>query len=288
MIPNAHYELLDFGQNEKLESFGGTVVRRQTPSAMGNRNQDAQWDSFDLRGTSTNQGFHWTGSIPDPWWIDTGTFRLNLRATPTGQIGVFPEQSQNWNWITNSRLDLTGLRAINLFAYTGGTSLALASRGAQVVHVDAAKSVVNWARSNAKESKLESAPIRWIVEDAMTFVQREVKRGNRYDVIVADPPSFGRGPAGTTWKIQRDLEPLIDLLAELTAGNCKMILVSCHTPGIDHAVLGKTLRRAIDLHDGLAESFEMSLVSSTGRSLPSGSCFRWMKQHGGAGQRRGS
>ena len=276
------YELLDFGEGEKLESFAGTIVRRETPSAIGRRSPNDQWNGFDLRGSQTGKRYGWQGNPPDPWWFDVGSFRLELRPTPTGQLGVFPEQAVNWKWINDASLDLSGLRAINLFAYTGATTLALASRGAHVAHVDAAKSVVNWARSNARNSGLEQAPIRWIVEDALTFVQREIKRGNGYDIVVADPPSFGRGPKGELWKLQLDLDQLMESLALLTAGNCRMMLVSCHTPGIDHVALERSAKRVSDFRLGRSESFELSIKSAGGKQLPSGSCFRWMAESCGA------
>lgn len=278
MMSLGQYELLDFGENEKLESFAGTIVRRETPSATGARGQHEQWGRFDLHGKLFPNEVRWTGEIPHPWWFDAGEFGLTLRTTPTGQVGVFPEQAVNWTWIAEAPLDLKGLRAINLFAYTGGTTMALACRGAHVVHVDSAKSVVNWARSNAQESGLENAPIRWIVEDAMTFVQREISRGNTYDIVVADPPSFGRGPKGELWKIQRDIDYLIESLSQLTAGNCRMMLVSCHTPGINHDTLERSAKRVFDLRSGRSEGFEMSLASVSGKQLPSGSCFRWINQ----------
>lgn len=277
------YELIDFGEGEKLESFAGTIVRRETRSAIGRRSQNDQWNRFDLHGKQSTGGSRWLGTAPDHWWFDVGAFRLALRTTPTGQLGVFPEQIINWKWIADASLDLNGMRAINLFAYTGGTTLALASRGVHVVHVDAAKSVVNWARSNAKDSGLANAPIRWIVEDAFTFVRREINRGKTYDVVVADPPSFGRGPKGELWKLQRDIDYLIESLALLTASNCRMMLVSCHTPGVDHVALERSAKRVFDFGLGRSESFEMSIKSSSGKKhLPSGSCFRWMAESVGS------
>lgn len=275
MMPPGQYELLDFGEQEKLESFAGTIVRRETPSAPGNRSPIETWQAFDLRGKLTSDRTRWQGAPPDPWWFDAGKFQLSLKPTPTGQIGMFPEQLKNWQWIADGTLDFSQLKAINLFGYTGGSTLALAARGAQVVHVDSARSVVNWARSNADRSGLKEAPIRWIVEDAMTFVRREIKRGNNYDIVVADPPSFGRGPKNELWKIQRDLNDMMESLARLTGGRCQMILVSCHTPGIDHAVLQESAHQAFRLAGGQSQSFEMMIGSATGKQLPSGHCFRW-------------
>jgi 23S rRNA (cytosine1962-C5)-methyltransferase len=271
-----NYKLIDFGESEKLESFGGTIVRRETPAAIGLRDNVDLWSCPQLRGKQAGTGYRWIGETPSPWYLDTGSFRLQLKPTPTGQLGVFPEQAENWDWIAHCPLELKDLRALNLFAYTGGTTLALANRGVQVTHVDAAKSVVNWARANSQDSGLNESPIRWIVEDAMTFVQREIKRGNEYDIVVADPPSFGRGPKKELWKIQHDLEDLVDSLSQLASERFKMILLSCHTPGIDHDTLAALVNNAFNFRSGDVENFELSLSTDNGKQLPSGDCVRWL------------
>ena len=276
MIANSQYELLDFGQGEKLESFAGLIVRRETPSAIGNRRESERWGDFHVRGRVVDDSFLWTGEIPEDWCLDAGEFQFGLRQTKTGQVGIFPEQADNWAWITNCRLPLEGKRALNLFAYTGGTTMALAARGVEVVHVDSAKSVVNWARQNATRSRLEDSNIRWIVEDVMTFVAREIRRGNQYDIVVADPPSFGRGPKGEFWKIQRDIEGLVQSLAQLTSGASTLGILSCHTPGIDHRDLKRFVKNAFSLRRSSGEGFEMFLDSAAGARLPSGHCFRWL------------
>jgi len=274
MFQPAEYQLLDFGENEKLESFGGIIVRRETPAAIGKRDPAIPWETAQIRFRQTGKS-HWQGKAREPWLVQYQERKFDLRQTPTGQLGVFPEQATNWDWISGCHLDLNGAKALNLFAYTGGTTMALAARGVNVVHIDAAKSVVNWARLNAKQSGLEQAPIRWIVEDASTYVERELKRGNTYDIVVADPPSFGRGPNGETWKIQRDLPGLFRRLGQLTSGRCKMFLISCHTPGFDHEKLKSLAVDSFCVKNGGTEGFEMSIDTSTGKRLPSGSCVRW-------------
>ncbi len=273
---NYPYELLDFGRHEKLECIGGVVVRRETPSAPGGKASGVDWGQAELRGREVGDKYRWDGVAPADWRFDVGDFQLQLKPTPSGQVGVFPEQSVNWHWINQCPVDLTGLKAINLFGYTGATTLSLASRGAQVVHVDAAKSVVSWARANAQSSELADSPIRWIVEDALTFVKRELKRGNKYDIIVADPPSFGRGPNGERWKLQRDLFHLIESLSELSRGRCKMVLLSCHTPGVGHLQLRREVENQFKFDSGVGSSFALELHTPKKKSLPSGNCFRWV------------
>jgi 23S rRNA (cytosine1962-C5)-methyltransferase len=273
---NHQYDLLDFGRNEKLECIGGVVVRRETPSAPGGKASSVDWGQARLRGRVVGDKYSWDGIAPSDWRFDAGDFQLKLKPTPSGQVGVFPEQSVNWDWLKRCPADLAGLKAINLFGYTGATTLSLANRGAQVVHVDAAKSVVSWARANAQTSGLADSPIRWMVEDALTFVRRELKRGNKYDIIVADPPSFGRGPKGERWKLQRDLFQLIESLSELSRGRCKMVLLSCHTPGVDHRQLRSEVENQFHFEAGTGDSFALELRTQENKSLPSGNCFRWV------------
>jgi len=205
MFTDDQYQLLDFGQNQKLERFANCATSRTTPSSPGRKQQPQLWQQADLNFDRQRKNDRWLGTTPVPWQLNFGQTDIcfELRTAPTGQVGVFPEQAGNWDWILNSPIDLQGCRALNLFAYTGGTTLALASRGVSVTHVDAAPSVVKWARRNAELSKLDQHPIRWIVEDAAQFVAREIKRGNQYDILIADPPSFGRGPKGQTRLAER-------------------------------------------------------------------------------------
>lgn len=280
MFDHDQYQLLDFGQNQKLEQFAGSVVSRTTPSAPGKKQSPQSWHATDLMfdgDQPSNQ--RWSGTPAPPWVVSFGKtrIRLELRQTPTGQVGIFPEQAANWNWIKDSSLDLSNFSALNLFAYTGGTTLALADRGVRVTHVDAASSVVKWARHNAELSGLSQHPIRWIAEDATRFVQREIKRGNRYEIIVADPPSFGRGPKGETWKLERDIDGLLAGLAQILSDNPTMLIFSSHTPNFEEHQWRRAVSQHFTLPTGNSESLTLSLKASSGQRLPSGHCFRWSR-----------
>ena len=278
MFEPHEYELLDFSRGEKLERFGITVTRRQTPSVPDTGyliSDSATPAQICYRRVDSTGAGRWTGDVDGYWQTSHRGITFQLRATKTGQVGVFPEQASNWDWIYNSRLNLQGLNAINLFGYTGGTTLALAKAGAKVTHVDAAKTAVSWARENATVSGLKDYPIRWITEDAMRFVEREIKRGKHYDIFVADPPSFGRGPSGETWKLERDLANLLSSAALLTSSRPTMIIITCHTPGYDALRLGHEVARAWNLPNGQIESGVLKLSTAAGRHLPCGEYARW-------------
>jgi 23S rRNA (cytosine1962-C5)-methyltransferase len=209
------------------------------------------------------------------------SFRLALKALPSGQVGVFPEQRDNWQWIARQLSKAHAenrppLRLLNLFAYTGGSTLAAAAAGAEVVHVDAARSIVERARNNATLSGLGHDPIRWITEDAVKFCQRELKRGNRYDAMILDPPSYGHGPKGEPWKIDKQLLPLLKLCGELMAGRRAFILVTCHTPGVGPAELAAYLAEGVfgDCSQPPAAG-ELVLQTPDARRLASGVFARW-------------
>lgn len=277
MFLDSQYQLIDFGNGKKIESFSEVLVSRETPSVGFNRSlrfgQSTQL-SYSQQGKQKG----WVGAPPPEWVLKFGDteIKFHLRPTPTGQVGVFPEQAKNWSWILQHADHFTGKRALNLFGYTGGTTMALAVAGAEVTHVDAASSVVRWASENAQLSGLQKASIRWIVEDAKRFVARELKRGNRYDIIIADPPSFGRGPKGETWKLTRDFPGFLTDLADLMSDTPAGVILSCHTPGITP----KDLRQFARCFGswGTSDAFSMKLVckeQNGGReSLASGCCFR--------------
>ncbi len=278
MFDRDQYELIDFGQGTKVERFGGKLIARESPSVDRFRSQNPiegfEVDaSFDRRETGKTG---WHGTIESAWHVTHGPFQFSLRQTPTGQVGVFPEQSLNWDWIADQAEIVDGSRAINLFGYTGGSTLALAAAGAKVTHVDSASSVVAWARENAESSNLEERPIRWIVEDAMKFVRREIKRGNTYDVFVADPPSFGRGPKNETWKIERDIETLIECAAELCP-EPKMMIVSYHTPSLRRATVSSLMSERFR-GKGTVSNLGLTLKTADNRILPSGDCVRFLAE----------
>jgi 23S rRNA (cytosine1962-C5)-methyltransferase len=296
MFESAEYQLLDFGEGRKLERFGDYVVDRQAPAADGIvRAHPELWSQaaarFELLGHQRGgERGRWipADALRDQWTIAFGPLRFELKPTDFGHLGAFPEQAANWEWIARqvqtAATDGTRPKVLNLFAHTGGSTLAAALAGAEVVHVDSAKSAVAWARRNAQLSGLADAPIRWIVEDAMRFVERELKRGNRYGGVILDPPSYGHGPAGETWKLEDDLPELLTACAKLIADGPGFILLTCHTPSVTLTVASDLLSRALSsLCEATARAGqgrcltadELSLVAGSGRRLPCGVCARW-------------
>ena len=271
------YELLDFGDGRKLERFGSVVVDRPCPGAVETERAKPQtWPQACIFAGDRAANGKWRQKFP-PHVIATDTAKFELAPLPSGQVGIFPEQFANWQWIAQQCQRATQpLRVLNLFAYTGGSTLAAASAGAEVTHVDAAKSMVARGRANAELSELAERPIRWIVEDALKFCQREVKRGNEYDAVILDPPSYGHGPNGEAWSIRRDLLPLLELCGKLTAKRRAFVLCTCHTPGIGAAELSAYLSDGLFGHCGQPPRVgTLYLKTAEGRKLPSGEFARW-------------
>ena len=226
----------------------------------------------------TGRGGHWlpAGAMPDRWTIRHDPVVLELRPTRAGHVGLFPEQAPCWDWIAQ-RLAAAArpLKVLNLFAYTGGSTLSAAATGAQVVHVDAARNTVVRARVNARLSALTDAAVRWITEDAARFAGRELRRGNGYDAVVLDPPSYGHGPRGEAWKLTEHLRRLLQVCGQLTAGRLAFALLTCHTPGFGPAVLAEHMTKAGLGQEGRIETGPLQLTALDGRILPSGSYARW-------------
>ena len=283
------YELLDFGNGRKLERFGHVVFDRPAPQADGKRELDAAaWRSADAKFIGDKMGDgSWnvtaaerssTDEIEIPF-ADSLCFRLTIDQLPTGQVGLFPEQLGNWRWIaTRVAKAPKPCRVLNLFGYTGASTLAAAAAGAEVTHVDASKPAVSLARGNAKLSGLADTPVRWLVEDAVKYCRRELKRGSQYHGIVLDPPTYGHGPGGEEWRLTRDLPKLLELCRELTAGDRQFIIATCHTPGVGPAELAAYLSDGIFGHCGQPPaSGRLYLSTSTNRRLKSGVYARWPK-----------
>jgi len=276
-----NYQLLDFGEGRKLEQFGTLRLDRPCPGTEAlPRSRKELWSSADARftGLSANAG-QWESrsDLPDRWTVRYGACRLELKRCESGHVGVFAEQAENWPWLADKiRADRGPMRVLNLFAYTGGSTLACAAVGAEVTHVDAAKNVVAWARRNAELSGLRDAPIRWIAEDAVKFARREVKRGARYDAVILDPPSYGHGPRGEVWRLSLHLPRLLSACAQLTAAACRFVLLTCHTPGYGATRLEAMVRAAFDeCSQGRFTSQSMMLRTAEGRALPGGIAVRW-------------
>jgi 23S rRNA (cytosine1962-C5)-methyltransferase len=285
MFDSTQYQLLDFGDGRLLERFGTVVLDRPCPSADSVRPVAPRlWSSADARfeRIKAEQG-QWTlrGDPPQHWTIAHGRMTLELKRTGFGHVGVFPEQAENWDWIAEQvrRVPsdaVSAMKVLNLFAYTGGSTLAAAAVGAAVTHVDAARNIVAWARHNAELSGLGEAPIRWIVEDAVKFVNREIRRGNRYDAVILDPPSYGHGRHGEEWRLAKDLPQLLALCAELTTPRLRFVLLTCHTPGFSPTRLHELLTAAFGSSPSArVDAAPLALVTSSRQTLPAGVAARW-------------
>ena len=284
------YSLLDSGNEMKLEQVGRFRLVRPAPQAVWTpRLPKGEWRSADaVYERSSSGGGDWSfknsTSRKQQMLYDNISFQIKL--TDFGHLGLFPEQAHNWQWlrqIIRERMGKTNhanLNVLNLFAYTGGSTLACSQAGAHLVHVDAAKGVVDWAKDNAKESHLHDRPIRWLVDDALKFVKREARRERRYHGIILDPPSFGRGPKGEVFKIESDLIPLLEACKEILAHDALFVLLSCHTPGFTPITLHNELLEMVGDKPGTIESGEMIVAeqdrpNAPGRLLPSGTYARW-------------
>ena len=279
MFTPDQYSLLDFGDGRRLERFGPLVLDRPCPAVermpCADRGRWTEADArFGKRGTG-DECWSENGQLPDRWTIAHQQLRFELKRTEFGHLGIFPEHSANWDWIAGqAEVFGPGMKVLNLFAYTGGCTLAAAAAGAEVVHVDAARNTVARARRNAELSGLTEAPIRWIVDDAAKFVRREVKRGKGYDAVILDPPSYGHGARGEVWRLSKHLVPLLKNCARLTAGRRRYILLTCHTPGFGPERLEEMLEEACG-DDGNVSAGPLTVRSIDGREMPSGVFACW-------------
>lgn len=285
MFTPDEYQLIDFGQERKLERFGALLVDRPAPNAPSSPPVNrAAWRTASARFIRPQRGEgHWefAAAAIEAGQVSWQRLVFELRFTPFGHVGLFPEQAYCWAWIQHQvQLSQAVLgrpvKVLNLFAYTGGSSLAAAAAGAEVTHVDAARNIVEWARHNARLSALDNAPVRWIVEDAMLFVSREVRRNKQYDALILDPPSYGHGPQGQVWKIEKHLEPLLRACRELLLPQPRFLLLTCHSPGYHASLLAQLLTMLIPTagpHRLLAEPLD--LLAADQRRLPTGALARW-------------
>ena len=283
------YVLLDSGNGRKLERFGGYVLSRPCAQAIWSpQRPPADWEAahaaFDRE---TGNRWHGRDALPANWTLAVDGLRFRLSSTDFGHLGIFPEQRASWRWIGERvqaarAAGVPSVRVLNLFAYSGGSTLAAARAGAEVCHLDASAGMVDWARANAALNALDQAPIRWIVEDAHKFLGREIRRGRRYEGIILDPPSFGRGAKGEVYKIERDLPQTLDLCRQLLSDAPRFVLLSAHTPGITPVVLENLLTERLAGVAGGVESGEMTLAGAPGvRPVPSGCMARWFTADSG-------
>lgn len=277
------YTLLDSGHGEKLEQFGPYRLRRPCAQAIWTPSLPASaWADVDA-AFDRHDGQRWHGrqALPDRWQVAIDGIRFHLSGTDFGHLGVFPEQRDQWRWIGARARHLGEHRRrpaqiLNLFAYSGGSTLAAALAGAEACHVDAAQGMVAWARDNAALNGLSAHPIRWLVEDVRKFLARELRRGRRYDGILLDPPSFGRGNRGEVYKIERDLPQTLADCAALLSPDADFLLLSAHTPGLTPTILGNLLHRALPGRPGQVATGEMLLQGHPGTlAVPNGTWARW-------------
>ena len=275
------YEVIDTSCGEKLERWGRYILLRPDPQVIWKTEKNVpEWNR--LNGhyhRSSKGGGEWEFfKLPEEWTISYRELNFRLKPFSFKHTGLFPEQAVNWDWCSE-RIREAGrpVKVLNLFAYTGGATLAAASAGASVTHVDASKGMVTWAKENAAASHLEDAPVRWLVDDCVKFVEREIRRGNKYDGIIMDPPSYGRGPKGEIWKIEESIYPFVELAAQLLSDDALFFLINSYTTGLQPAVLSYMLSAVIQKkRGGEVQSSEIGLpVSSNGLVLPCGATGRW-------------
>jgi len=288
MFAASEYELLDFGAGRKLERFGQFILDRPAPVADGIKQiKPKLWSGatahFEISAGRSSQVKSQRGRwmilhpLPAIWTVGHKKSKFELKLTNFGHVGLFPEQADNWDWIADqvrSAMEFKTerpLRVLNLFAYTGGSTLAAAAAGAEVTHVDAGRNIVAWARQNAELSGLSAAPIRWIVDDVLKFARRELKRGKQHDAVILDPPSYGHGAKGEMWKLADQLSELLGICRELAGPNWRFVVLTCHAPDYTPERLAECLRKA-----GFAknlkqiESGDLSLITTGDRQLHAG------------------
>ena len=282
------YEVIDCSKGEKLERWGDYLLVRPDPQVIWDTpKKEKGWRKMNGHyHRSSKGGGEWEFfQLPKEWTIQYSLpinkkLTFHLKPFSFKHTGLFPEQAANWNWFSQLIADAVSkgrqVKVLNLFAYTGGATLAAAAAGASVTHVDASKGMVTWAKENAISSGLKDAPIRWLVDDCVKFVEREIRRGNHYDAIIMDPPSYGRGPKGEIWKIEESVYPLIQLCSQILTDNPLFFLINSYTTGLQPAVLSYMISTVLGTANGTVTASEIGLpVSSNGLVLPCGASGRW-------------
>lgn len=279
------YELIDCSDGERLERWGDIILIRPDPQAIWNTPRvNPLWKSAHARYNRSNSGggsWQYYKSIPEVWQIGYRDICFNLKPMGFKHTGVFPEQACNWDLVADliAESGRTDIKVLNLFAYTGAATVSALNAGASVVHVDASKGMVQWAKENASSSGVADRSVRWIVDDCMKFVAREIRRGNKYDIIIMDPPSYGRGPGGEVWKLENEVYGFVEQCTELLSDNPVAVLINSYTAGVSPAVMSYILNSTVSKRfGGNADADEIGLkVNETGLVLPCGSTAVWKK-----------
>ena len=279
------FEVIDCGDGEKLERWGEIILRRPDPQAIWPKSNTALWETADGVYHRSNQGGgQWTFArrLPEHWNIRYQKYMFVVHPTNFKHTGLFPEQAANWTWMAQTIQSAhRPVQVLNLFAYTGGATIACAGAGASVCHVDAAKGMISWAKENATASNLQNRSIRYIIDDCLKFVQREIRRGKQYDAIIMDPPSYGRGPGGEVWALE---DKLFELVHECTKVLCEkplFFLINSYTTGLQSSVLSNLLHTTVvNRFGGTVDAQEVGLPVTYGVPvLPCGCSARWVGTH---------
>ena len=274
------YEVIDCSKGEKLERWGDYILVRPDPQVIWDTpRKEKGWHKMNAHyHRSKKGGGEWEFfDLPQQWSIHYRSLTFQLKPFSFKHTGLFPEQAANWDWFSEL-IKKAGrpVKVLTLFAYPGGATIAAAAAGASVTHVDASEGMVTWAKENAASSGLADAPIRWIVDDCVKFVEREIRRGNHYDAIIMDPPSYGRGPKGEIWKIEESIHPLVKLCAQLLVDRPLFFLINSYTTGLQPAVLSYLIGTELKRFPGKVTADEIGLpVSSNGLTLPCGASGRF-------------
>ena len=278
------YELIDATDGERLERWGKYILVRPDPQIIWHSEKRSElWKKADaIYKRSSGGGGGWSRNrLPESWNISYGELAFKLKPMGFKHTGLFPEQAANWEWISELIRNRSGkVRVLNMFAYTGGATVAAAAAGASVVHVDAAKGMVAQAKENAALSGLSEAPIRYIVDDCKKFVEREIRRGNKYEAVIMDPPSYGRGPGGEMWKLEECIDELVALTAQLLSDKPLFFLINSYTTGLSPLTMQYLLELNVkSKHGGVCEAGELALpVRESGGLLPCGASARWFSE----------
>jgi 23S rRNA (cytosine1962-C5)-methyltransferase len=274
-MPDSSYRLLDFGHSKRLEQWGTFRLVRPDPVAHGLESKPELWDTADATYEGEKGKGQWVTQkqLPPEWAIELDDVKMIVRLAPYKHTGVFPEQESNWRWMRD-RAHGRPLQILNLFAYTGGATMALAKDGHFVTHVDASKPTITWAKENAELNKIPTDRIRWMLEDAAVFAARELKRGKKYDAIILDPPAYGHGPSGKAWRVERDLAPLLERCAQLLSDTPAFIVLNGYaqndTPESFHRLLTGIVHAKTKMKKFSIDARELTLGAADGRLLSTG------------------
>ena len=279
-MPPSTYSLLDSGDCKKLEQVGPYKIVRYAPTAAYKVSSPELWANPDAVYVKNDKGggaWDYNKRIPETFTIELAGFTVQVKLTPFGHLGIFPEQAANWSLIEEFPSGGRVLEVLNLFAYSGLSTMACMRKGYGVCHVDSSKGMVEWASENVRLSGLEGGRVRWIVDDVMKFVNREVKRGKTYEGFILDPPSFGRGAKGEVWKIEDDLPLLMEAVMALCAGKPSFVILTCYTLGFSPLNLERILRTYISAK-GRFEPSELVVPEANGRAHPRGACATFVSE----------